>query len=101
MLVNEASILYTSYAAETIGVEWDELRAVSIETNDTGPWLTDFYWVLELKKREVCIPQGAEGEDQMIEALLALPSFDHDAYGAAMSSTSNRRFKCWRAENSS
>jgi len=31
---------------EDDSLDWNELGAVVIETNDTGPWCTDFYYLL-------------------------------------------------------
>ena len=81
-------------------VRWDDLRAVLVETNDTGPWGTDVFWMLVGRdaKSGCVVPQGASGEDELLARLQKLPGFDNEALIAAMSSTDNQRFLCWEAE---
>ena len=77
-------------------VTWTDLRAVLIETNDEGPIGPDVFWILVWRQGGCVIPQGATGEDALLIRLQALPGFDNDALIAAMSSTANQRFLCWR-----
>ena len=79
-------------------IAWDELDEVIVETNDTGPWGTDVFWVLlGHKSRTGCvIPQGATGERELLGALQRLPGFDNKQLIAAMTCTENRAFHCWR-----
>ena len=81
-------------------VDWTALEAVIIETNDTGPWGADVLWLLVGRDgRSGCvIPQGATGEGELLDALQRLSGFDNDALIAAMGSTDNRQFLCWRRE---
>jgi hypothetical protein len=53
------------------------------------------WWLLESDNAFVAIPQGAPGEEKLIERLQQLPHFDNDAMSNAMRSTSNQRFICW------
>jgi hypothetical protein len=53
------------------------------------------WWLLESDNAFVAIPQGATGEEKLIERLQQLPHFDNDAMSNAMRSTSNQRFICW------
>jgi hypothetical protein len=80
----------------TQAIAWSEVERVAIETNDSGPWGADFWWLLEGETRRCAYPQGAAGE---LEAMAALPSrfpgFDHGAVIEANCSTSNARFLCW------
>ena len=81
---------------EVAAIAWSEVQRVAIETNDSGPWGADFWWLLEGETRRCAFPQGATGE---LEALAELPSrfpgFSHEAFGAANRCTSNARFLCW------
>jgi hypothetical protein len=79
-------------------VAWDDLDAVIIETNDTGPWGIDVWWLLFGRDGSsgCAIPQGATGEKQLLEAVQRLPGFDNAQLIAAMSCTDNRKFLCWR-----
>lgn len=76
-----------------------DLCAVVIETNDSGPWGSDFWWLLlgPDGKLACAYPQGAVGEDEAMDWLFALPGFDHEAMIEASASTGNAYFELWRA----
>lgn len=76
------------------------LERVAIETNDIGPWGTDLWWRLFGPDGRVALsfPRGAVGEKPVVDALMALPGFDHMAMLQAMGCTQNRLFLLWRAE---
>ena len=81
---------------EILAIAWTEVRRVTIETNDSGPWGADFWWLLEGENGRCAYPQGATGE---LEALAAFPSkfpgFSHEVFIRANGSTWNARFLCW------
>jgi len=74
------------------------LAGVIIETNDSGPWGADVWWLLFGKDdRLACaFPQGATGEEAVVDYLSALPAFDHGTMINAMTSTGNGVFPVWR-----
>jgi len=74
-----------------------DLRSVTVETNDSGPWGIDFWWILlgDAPDSGCVIPQGATGEDDVLEVLQKLPGFDNLALLEANRSTGNNRFVCW------
>ncbi|PXA86068.1 hypothetical protein DMC47_35905 [Nostoc sp. 3335mG] len=76
----------------------DELGGVIIETNDSGPWGADVWWLLfgADDKLACAFPQGATGEQEAIDYLMALPGFDHGKMVEAMGSTDNAVFPVWR-----
>jgi hypothetical protein len=78
-------------------IRWDEVQCIAIETNDSGPWSADVWWLVEGASTRCCYPQGATGE---MEALKAIESrfagFSHEAMIQAMGCTSNMRFVCWQ-----
>jgi hypothetical protein len=76
-------------------VAWSDLRLVAVETNDGGPFVEDVYFYLEGSAYGFYIPQAAEGVHELVGRLAVLPSFDGDAFGAAMCCTDNARFICW------
>lgn len=82
---------------EEESIRWDDLGAVMIETNDSGPWGCDVCWHLidRAGKRGCIIPQGATGEDGLLQRLQQLPEFDNEQVIEAMSSMKNCLFKCW------
>jgi hypothetical protein len=78
-------------------VSWSDLRLVGVETNDAGPFIEDVYFYLEGPVFAFYIPQRAEGTDELTRRFAALPGFDNRAFAAAMCSTGNEKFVCWRA----
>lgn len=81
-------------------VRWDNLKAVFIDTTDTGPFAEDVFIVLLGKNEECVVPQGAGGTDALLRRLGELPGFDYEAGCRAMCCTENDRFVCWqRREN--
>ena len=75
-----------------------ELGGIMIETNDSGPFGADVWWLLFGADDRIAVtfPQGASGEQAVIDWLVALPGFDHDAMILAMGSTANAVFPVWR-----
>ena len=75
-----------------------DLSGVMIETNDSGPFGADVWWLLfgADDRIGVAFPQGATGEQAAIDWLTVLPGFDHDAMIMAMGSTANAVFPLWR-----
>ena len=78
-------------AEQRISIE--DLGAVYVETNDSGPWGVDVWWLLQDKSGEtrVAFPQLATGEDAALDRLRLLPGFEVKG----MNSTRNARFRCW------
>jgi hypothetical protein len=76
-----------------------DLREVAIETNTSGPWGADVWWLLTgtAPDARCAYPGGATGEQTMLQWLQKLPGFDEKAVINAMGCTSNARFVCWRA----
>jgi hypothetical protein len=76
------------------------LKAVIIETNDTGPWGTDVLWILVGADETGCVfPNGATGGMEILEIMQKLPGFDNKAVIQAMASISNQRFLCWKSDS--
>ena len=98
VVVDEVAIRVTDDTGATKALSKSELSGVIIETNDTGPWGTDVWWLLFGANDQIActFPQGATGESAMIDYLSALPSFDHGEMIKAMRSTSNAVFPVWR-----
>jgi len=74
------------------------LHAVVIETNDTGPFGDDCWWQLyqDAGGAPACaFPQSAIGQQDVVNALMALPGFDPMTMLLAMGSTENARFPVW------
>ena len=84
-------------AGTTLSLPLDRLSRVAIETNDGGPFVADVWWLLFDREGALAcgFPQGATGEGGVLDALTALPGFDHEAMIAAMGSTDNAMFEVW------
>ena len=90
-------ISVTDQQGETRGLDKSDMTGVVIETNDSGPWGADFWWLIYgADDRLACaFPQGATGEREAIDWLLSLPGFDHEAMIQASCSTANATFPVW------
>ncbi len=76
-------------------VDWADLQKIELRTTGDGPFTPDVFWILHDTQGSCSIPQGASGEKQLADLLLALPGFDHEAFIQAMSSTEEALFTCW------
>ncbi|MCS7166545.1 MAG: hypothetical protein RMI91_13330 [Gemmatales bacterium] len=76
-------------------VAWDDLQRVEIVTTDQGPFLPDVFFVLYGSATKCIVPQGIEGDTQLLERLQRLPGFRNEAVIEAMCCPTNRRFLCW------
>jgi hypothetical protein len=73
-------------------IEFDKVASVFVETNDSGPWGIDVWWILNTTDGAVCrYPLGATGEAAVTTALHALPGFEV----RGMDSAYNAQFECW------
>lgn len=76
-------------------IAWSQLDRIVVRTTATGPFTPDFFIHLIAGDRECMIPAGAHGSEELIERILALPGFDHEAFIAANGSTQSALFPCW------
>ena len=75
----------------------DALVSVDIVTNSTAFGAADLHWVLtDESHQKIAIPGAAADADKLLDALGALPGFDHDAFVKAMKANGNERFPVWR-----
>lgn len=87
-------------------VDWADLVEVAILTTDEGPFVEDVFFLLigafdeaGQPKSGVALDHGAV-QGPILDRLLALPGFDHEAFIQAMGSASNATFVCWRRDAS-
>jgi hypothetical protein len=75
-----------------------DLYRVVIETNDSGPFGEDVWWLLLGPNERVAVrfPQSADGERGAVDVLLKLPNFDYEQMITAMGSTDHAFFPVWR-----
>jgi hypothetical protein len=77
-------------------IRWSDIDVAAIETNDSGPWGADVWWVLEGAGERMAWPQGATGDEAMLPTLRSrLAGFSDMAVVDAMGCTDNARFVCW------
>jgi len=96
--VDQEHIELTAQDGTFTRLEKSALRGVIVETNDSGPWGADVWWLLFGVDDTVALayPQGATGEQAVLDWLIALPGFDQEAMIRAMGSTRNAVFPVWR-----
>ena len=80
-------------------VAWADLTRIYIMTTGDGPTGCDWYWIFEGKESGCAVPQGAAGEDLLLERIQALPDFNNQAILDAAPSTSHATFICWQRGN--
>lgn len=100
LTINDQEIANYRPEGVTERVVLADLAAVIIETNDSGPVGSDVWFILVgVAAKSGCVfPQGASGEEAVIDYLLKLPNFNHQEFIEAMSSTDNQKFLCWKRE---
>jgi hypothetical protein len=80
-----------------LSIHWDEVQCVAIETNDSGPWGADVWWLIEGNQSRCAYPGGATGDIDALKAMESrLTGFNDECVVQAMGCTSNRRFVCWQ-----
>lgn len=78
------------------GVRWDQLVKISIMTTDEGPFVEDFFWLLQAADGSgAAIGQGQASEIDLLGRLQRLPRFDNVAVIKASGSCENAEFVCW------
>jgi hypothetical protein len=97
--VTETEIISRSPEGKIERVAFADLRAVIIETNDSGPFATDLIWILiGTGSGSGCVyPENAIGAEDALRAFQKLPGFDNEQLIQAMVSTHNASFLCWQA----
>ena len=94
--LDDAGISSTYPDGATQSIQWADVRRVVVETNDSGPWGADVWWLLEGETTRCTYPQGATGDPEALaEYPRRFPDFNHEAVITAMGCTSNARFVCW------
>ena len=82
-------------------IPWRSVTGIDVITTSGGPWVDDVFLVLLVEPREsigCIIPQESDGFQPLANRVLTLPAFDVNEFVAAMGSTSDHRFRCWRRD---
>lgn len=95
---DESGFRATDQTGETVFLPREDLASVAIATNDTGPWGADVWWLLFGADGQLAcaFPQGATGEKDVLDALMALPGFNENEMIKGMGCTSNATFIVWQ-----
>ena len=93
---DESGVTAAFPSGERQAIAWPAVNCIAIETNDSGPWGADVWWLLEGAGGRVAYPQGSTGDEQVLEELpKRFPAFSQEAVIRAMGCTDNARFVCW------
>ena len=93
--MSDDDVTFTDPERRSLSMRWDEVEEVGILTNSLGPLVADVFFVLKGPSFDMAVPQGATGDDKLVERLQELPGFDNQALIEAMCCTDDRVFKCW------
>lgn len=74
---------------------WENLNKIEVFTNDSGPWGADVWYIITSEDGQCKYPQGAAGDKEALDYLLALENFNEKEFIKAMGCTSNAQFLCW------
>lgn len=87
-------------SGETSEISLEQLAAIVIQTNDTGPAGLDIWWIYIGKDLKIACqyPQRANGEDAVRDWAMALPKFGYEEMIKAMGCTDNDSFVVWSWE---
>ena len=75
---------------------WSDVSRILVKTNDSGPWGSDVWWVLEGGAVTCGFPQGATGESAALDEIERRFS-GFEVKG--MNSVENATFVCWEAKH--
>jgi hypothetical protein len=93
---DEAGIAATYPNGKRQSINWSQVQRITIETNDSGPWGADVWWLFEGSGQRCAYPQGATGDVEVLKLLPErFPGFSDEQVVRAMGCTSNARFICW------
>lgn len=97
VVIDDVGVTRTLEDGRVESVRWDALNEVWVATSSDGPWAEDVYWLLvEANGGGCAVPGSLDGAKALLARLQDLPDFDNEAVVAAMGSTADARFLCWR-----
>ena len=80
---------------DTQTLSWDALIRFEIQTNESGPWGWDVWFVLVGSEDEVSFPLGATGQDEVLAKVQAVTGKDREQLIDGMNCTTDRTFVTW------
>ena len=76
-------------------MSWHDLIRFEVQTNDSGPWGWDVWFVLVGKNDKVSFPLGAAGEDDVLDKVEHVTGKTRNELIDGMNCTENRTFVTW------
>ncbi len=103
MAIDDDVLTMTDGQGERSACPLFDVTGIAVETNDSEPWGSDVWWMFfgPDGRLNLTFPQGATGEDAVLDRIMKLPGFDHTEMIAAMASTDNSTFIVWQQEGRS
>ena len=104
MAVSEAQVLVQDHGrfvsakfpnGETQSLSWSEFVRFEIQTNDSGPWDWDVWFVLAGARDSVSFPLGATGEDEILARVETETGKSRPDLIDGMNCVENRTFITW------
>lgn len=95
VVVDGTGVTVTHPGGDSRSMPWEKIRGLFIETNDSGPFGADVWWIAAGDEGSVSFPLGATGEKEALAYLQTLPGFDNQALIKAMQSSENATFVIW------
>lgn len=92
------AVTISTASGEVSSFRWESIIEFAIVTNSLGPFADDMWNVVRTVGGETSWPDGAAGEERVLERIRGLPGFDSQNYIAAMGSTDDAEFVCWMRE---
>lgn len=97
--IDERQISYF-HLGQSWSVSVNDLTSVVIETTADGSAQDDLFWVIrDMFGSVVRIPNTADGNENLFDAVAALNGVSFEQITAAMSSISNARFEIWDSKS--
>ena len=95
--VNYTLIKVWDHSGRLSKINISQVSEVYVETNDSGPWGMDVWFVLvDLDGEDRCaFPLGASNQDAALDLLKRLNGFEM----RGMNSIENKRHLCWRRKS--
>ncbi len=83
---------------ESKTLSWSDLLRFEIQTNDSGPWGWDVWFVLVGDRDQLSFPLGATGQNEIFAKLEKVTGMSQNQLIDGMNSTTNQTFVTWEKQ---
>lgn len=87
--------------AHRTSVRIEDIHEIGVETDDTGPYVEDVFWLINRDSDSLRIPQDTPVFKSLMDAFRSFDGFDWQPFIEAMACTDRRYFLCWRRPHES